>query len=297
MSAASAAAMTCALCTVMGVAVAPAASAQMGMGDRSGKLLLTGGVSQIEGAAGGGLTPWATIGGYGTNDQIGATGYYTYVDTNDFSLESYGALLSVYDRFEFSISQQSFNLQDLGAALGLGQDFKIDVTTYGAKMRLFGDAILDQDSWIPQVSAGVQYKDNEQDALVQSLGAADGDGTDFYVSATKLYLGQSLLLNGTVRFTKANQFGILGFGSAGDDDYSAQFEGSAAYLLNRQLAVGAEFRTKPDNLAGLKEETAFDVFAAWAPTKNVAVTLAYVDLGNIVIGGQEGVYASLQVGF
>ena len=31
----------------------------------SNKLLLTGGVSQIEGAAGGGLTPWAVIGGYG----------------------------------------------------------------------------------------------------------------------------------------------------------------------------------------------------------------------------------------
>ena len=28
----------------------------------SGKLLLTGGVSQVEGAAGGGLTPWAVIG-------------------------------------------------------------------------------------------------------------------------------------------------------------------------------------------------------------------------------------------
>ncbi|TAN00662.1 MAG: DUF3034 family protein, partial [Rhodanobacteraceae bacterium] len=31
-----------------------------------GKLLLTGGVTSISGAAGGGLTPWAVIGGYGT---------------------------------------------------------------------------------------------------------------------------------------------------------------------------------------------------------------------------------------
>jgi hypothetical protein len=30
----------------------------------SGKLLLTAGVSNIEGSAGGGLTPWALIGGY-----------------------------------------------------------------------------------------------------------------------------------------------------------------------------------------------------------------------------------------
>jgi hypothetical protein len=292
-NAASAAAMVCTL----SVAFTAPASAQMSGMDASGKLLLTGGVSQVEGAAGGGLTPWALIGGYGTRDQLGASGYYTRVETDDFSLDSFGALVAINNRVEFSVSQQQFNLQDLGTALGLGSNFKIDVTTYGAKVRLFGDAILEQDSWIPQVSVGVQYKDNSEDALVKSLGASDGDGTDFYVSATKLYLGQSLLLNGTVRFTKANQFGILGHGSGGNDDYEAQFEGSAAYLLNRKLAIGVEARTKPDNLAGLKEDAAYDAFIAYAPTKNFALTLAYVDLGNIVVGGQEGVYASVQVGF
>jgi len=269
----------------------------MGGMDASGRLLLTGGVSQVEGAAGGGLTPWALIGGYGTRDQVGGSAYYTRVETDDFALDSFGALVAFNNRFEVSVSQQQFNLQDVGVALGLGPDFKIDVTTYGAKVRLFGDTILEQDSWIPQVSVGVQYKDNQDDALVESLGAADADGTDFYISATKLYLAQSLLLNGAVRFTKANQFGILGHGSAGNDDYEAQFEGSVAYLLNRKLAIGAEIRTKPDKLAGLKEEAAYDAFIAWAPTKNVSLTLAYADLGNIVVGEQRGVYASIQAGF
>jgi len=41
-------------------------------GDR---LLATGGVSQIEGAGGGGLTPWALITGYGTDAQIGGTAF------------------------------------------------------------------------------------------------------------------------------------------------------------------------------------------------------------------------------
>ncbi|TAJ20480.1 MAG: DUF3034 family protein [Rugosibacter sp.] len=36
-----------------------------------GKLLLTGGVSQGEDAAGGGLTPWTFIGGHGTDDEVG----------------------------------------------------------------------------------------------------------------------------------------------------------------------------------------------------------------------------------
>src|SRR5262245_24705700 len=188
MTAASAATMACALSAAL---AAPASAQTAGMNNMSGKLLLTGGVSQVEGAAGGGLTPWALIGGYGTRDQIGANAYFTRVDTDDFSLERFGVLVAFNDRVEFSVSQQQFNLQDLAVALGLGSDFKVDVSTYGAKVRLFGDAILEQDSWIPQVSVGVQYKDNQDDAIVESLGPADADGTDFYVSATKLYLGQS----------------------------------------------------------------------------------------------------------
>lgn len=262
-------------------------------GPSSGRLLLTGGVSQVEGSAGGGLTPWALIAGYGTENQIGGAGYFTRVETDDYSLESYGVQVGIFNRVELSISQQSFNLEDVGVALGLGPEYDIDVTTYGAKVRLFGDAVLEQDSWIPQVSVGIQYKDNAQDALVQSLGADDGDGLDVYLSATKLYLDQSLLLNATVRMTQANQFGILGF----DEDYSVEFEASAAYLINRFLAIGAEYRTKPDNLAIAAEGDAFDVFVAWAPTKNVSATLAYVDLGNIVVGDQTGVYASLNFSF
>ncbi|MFY8134749.1 MAG: DUF3034 family protein, partial [Aquimonas sp.] len=60
-----------------------------------GKLLLTGGVTQVEGAGGGGLTPWALIGGYGTRDQIGASAYYTRVGLDDYTLDSYGALVGL----------------------------------------------------------------------------------------------------------------------------------------------------------------------------------------------------------
>lgn len=101
-----------------------------------------------------------------------------------------------------------------------------------------------------------------------------------------------------MRFTEANQFGILGFGGDKDDGLEPQFEASAAYLINRNLAVGAEYRTKPDNLNIATEDDAWDVFVAWAPSKHVSLTVAYVDLGNIVIrDNQRGVYASLQVGF
>ena len=264
----------------------------------SGKLLLTGGVSQVEGSAGGGLTPWAIIGGYGTRDQIGANAYYTQVNVDDYKLESFGALVGFYDRVELSFARQQFDTERVGGALGLGNRFTFTQDIIGLKVKLVGDAVLEQDSWLPQIAVGAQYKRNDQAAVLAFVGAKDDSGVDYYVSATKLYLDQSLLLNGTVRLTKANQFGILGFGGDRNDSYKAQFEASAAYLVSRNVAIGAEYRTKPDNLGIAGEDDAYDVFVAWAPYKNVSLTVAYVDLGNIVIrDDQRGVYASVQVGF
>lgn len=264
-----------------------------------GRLLLTSGVSQIEGAGGGGLSPWALIGGYGTRDEFGASFFATGVNTQDYSLTAFGGLISYANRIEVSVARQSFNLNKVGAALGLGPEFSVRQTIVGAKLKLIGDAVLEQDSLLPQISAGVQYKHNDEGAVVRSLGARDNDGVDYYVSATKVILSQSLLLNATARLTKANQFGILGFGGPGEG-YSLQGEASAALLLTRKLAIGGEYRTKPDNL-GLKEDDAFDAFIAFAPTRNVSLTLAYVDLGSIArevtMRKQRGVYASLQFGF
>ena len=264
----------------------------------SGKLLLTGGVTQVEGTAGGGLAPWAVIGGQGTRDQVGATAYYTRVDVGDYALDSYGALVGLHDRVELSVARQAFDTRAVGAALGLGQGYVIRQDIIGVKVKLAGDAVLEQDRWMPQLAIGLQRKRNNRGALLSAIGARDDSGTDVYLSATKLYLDQSLLLNTTLRFTKANQFGILGFGGDRHDGRRPQFEASAAYLLNRHLAIGAEYRQKPNNLGIAREDDAWDVFVAWAPSRNVSLTVAYVDLGNIVIRDQQrGVYASLQVGF
>lgn len=263
-----------------------------------GKLLLTGGVSPIEGAAGGGLTPWAVIGGYGTASQVGANAHATYVRTQDFALTTYGALVGVANRVELSVSRQVFDTRAAGAQLGLGSGFKFNMDTIGLKVRLFGDAVLDQDTWVPQVAAGIQFKHNEQGDILKAIGATSNSGTDFYVSATKLLLSQSLLLSGTLRFTKANQFGLLGFGGDKANTYRPQFEASLAYLLSRHVAVGAEYRSKPDNLGFAREQDAYDAFIAWAPAKHVSLTLAYVSLGDIAtIRHQRGPYASLQLGF
>ncbi len=282
----------------------------------TGKLLLTGGVSSIDGAAGGGLTPWAVIGSNATADEIGGSAYVTNVGTKDYGLNIYGAAVGFKDRVELSIARQDFNTRGTGTALGL-PGLHLKQTIVGAKVRVLGDAILDSDTLMPQVAVGVQYKtlgSTGLDGTLEALGARR-HGTDFYVSATKLFLGQSLLLNGTLRATKGNQNGLLGYGATlggKEDKYSLQPEFSVAYLVSKNIAVGAEYRFMRNKLEtagraaglgnGLRSENWKDVFVAWAPSKNLSLTLAYVDLGVIVPATtgnrkQTGYYLSAQIAF
>ena len=61
--------------------------------------------------------------------------------------------------------------------------------------------------------------------------------------------------------------------------------------------MGAELRTKPSNLSIALEQDAWDIFAAYFFSKNLSATVAYADLGNIVIKNhQGGAYLSLQAG-
>ena len=286
----------------------------------TGKLLLTGGVSTVSGSAGGGITPWAVIGTQATEGEVGVSAFATRVGTLDYALKSYGAAVAIHDRVEVSVAQQDF---DAGPAVALNgiapfgiepkPHLKMDIV--GVKVKLLGDAILEAQSLVPQISVGIEHKRLRPGSLggVMDFLGVDRSGTDFYVSATKLLLDKGLLLSGTLRYTKANQNGLLGFGSAapGRDRYSLQPEISVAYLLRRDLAIGAEYRFKPNNLqalgaaAGLgdalREDDWKDVFIAWAPSKNLSLTLAYVDLGRIVPGvaprRQTGYYFSAQAGF
>lgn len=294
-----------AACSFALALVAGAAAAQ----GSSGKLLLTGGVSSIDGAAGGGLTPWATIGSYATEGQFGASAFATGVKTSDYSLADFGVAASYGERIEFSLARQDLDTKDNIAPLGF-PGLRLKQTIVGAKLRVVGDAVLDSDSLMPAIAVGVLHKKLDTldsfKAVLSSLGAKDS-GTDVYVSATKLLLAQSTLVNVTLRATKANQNGLLGFGSTGHDSYKLQPEISLAYLLSRNLAIGAEYRAKPDNLNpspfgdGLKEDDWKDLFVAWAPSKHISLTVAYVDLGKIVPAlvpkRQRGAYLSAQLGF
>lgn len=283
--------------SALAAALAPAA-AHAGEAAYMGKLLLTGGVSAVEGEGGGGLAAWSTITGYETRDGTGANVHATYVGLKDFSLRSGGVAVGFKDRLELSYARQAFDTGATGGKLGLGDGFTFNQDVVGVKLRLLGDAVYDQDSLLPQVSVGLQYKHNDKGAIIHAVGGRHDSGVDYYVAATKLFLNESLLLDATLRATKANQMGLLGFGGDRSDSYSVQAEGSAALLLSRHLAVGAEYRTKPDNLGFAHESDWADVFVAYALNKHLSVTAAYVDLGDIAtFRRQRGGYVSLQAGF
>jgi hypothetical protein len=218
----------------------------------SGKLLATGGVSNIEGAGGGGISTCALITGYGTRDSVGGNAHFTYIPLSNFGVRETGASLGFFNRVEVSYSNLWFDTGNTGAKLGVGDGFTFEQDVVGLKTRLFGDAVYDQDSWLPQVSAGVEYKTTDHTPILATVGAKGHDGVDFYLAATKLFLSESLLVNATLRLTKANKIGILGFGGPRGDGYQSQFEGSIAYLLAKNIAIGGEYRTMPHNLGFMK---------------------------------------------
>jgi Protein of unknown function (DUF3034) len=261
-----------------------------------GKLLLTNAISTVEGSSGGGIARWATIGGRQTPGGIGASAHATAIELPDFGWRSYGVALGLGDRIELSIARADFDTRDAGAVLGLGQGYTFNLDTFGAKLRLAGDLVYGE-AWLPQIAVGIEHKRSRDGGIALALGAADDKGTDVTLSATKLLLARSLLINATLRYTQANELGLLGFGSAAGAGYKLQFEGSLGYQLSRRAVIGAEYRSKPDNL-GLGEDDWMDLFAAYALTDHLTLTAAYVDLGSIAtFSDQRGGFLSAQVAF
>ena len=284
------------------------ALAESWFGDQ-GKLLLTAGFSTVEGAGGGGLTPWALITGYGSRDSWGANTYVTGIGLRDFDFSAVGVGIGIRDRVELSFSRQQ--LEGTGGPL---DRISVSQDVIGAKLRIFGDAVYAQDSWAPQVAIGALVKHNRgirdggrsgaPDLVsVTQLGASDEDDIDYYASATKIWLAQGLLVNATVRYTRANQFGLLGFGGDRDDDATIQGEATLAYLLQRKIAIGVEYRTRDRHLGVDDESAAWDAFVAWTPNRHISILAAYANLGSIAApltgraADQAGAYLSAQLGF
>lgn len=324
----------CALALAAGGLCAPAHAGWY----NDGKVLATGGVITVDGAGGGGITPWATISGYETRDGINGGLHYTWVYLPNYSLNSYGATIGFFDRVELSYTNSvlptgsTFDTVGLATRLisGTGVDtgvepfnttIKMDV--FGAKVRLFGEAIYDSDNLIPQVAIGGFYKSNRNETLLKTLQANKAKDWEAYLSATKIFFPLNTLVNVTLRYTSANETGLTGFGGPNGNKKKIRPEVSIAYLLAKNTAIGGEYQRHGRNLEGKSvvvnginvtdltgvlggtgqaliqhESDWYDLFFAYLPNKNLSFTLAYAMLGNITLTpNQNGFYFSMHATF
>lgn len=304
-----------------------------------GKVLLTGGVFTVDGAGGGGAVPWATITGYETRDGINGGVGFTYVKLPNYDLNFFGGSIGFFDRLEISAMSAKLStdlpiVDVIGLVSSLGLDNGVDpwntqihMQTYGAKLRLFGDAVYTADSWIPQTAIGFLYKDNTTpEFVINTLGAAENKDWEAYMAFTKVLFRYSTLVNFTARYTAANQIGLTGFGACNgfgpskvcNDDKEVRAEVSVAHLLKKNFAIGFEYQMHGDNLdnrsinlanlpltgltellggvglGGLEdalqqqeESDWWDFFFAYAPSKNYSITIAYLMLGNIAVAENQ----------
>ncbi|MEG8048169.1 DUF3034 family protein [Sphingomonas aerolata] len=281
----------------MATAVMTTAPAAAREGRAGGKLMLTNGVTTIEGSSGGGISTWALIAGNETVDGIGGSAHVSVILLPDYRWQSHGAAIGVHDRLELSYARQNLDTRDVGAKLGIGRGYTLNQDVFGAKLRVVGDAVYGS-PYLPQIAIGMQYKRSSDPQIVAAVGGRHTRGTDLYVAATKLLLRQSILLGTTIRYTKANQNGLLGFGGDRGANRRVQVESTLGYQISRQLVVGGEYRSKPDNLGFATENDWKTVYAAYAINKNLTATAALVDLGSIATAErQRGGFLSLQTAF
>ncbi|WP_339482195.1 DUF3034 family protein [Pseudomonas sivasensis] len=264
----------------------------------NGRLIATGGASSIEGTAGGGITPWAVLAGYGEQHEWGATAFATSVNLPDYRLDVAGLALAYDNRVEVSFARQRFDLGSLVHKLNLPED-NLGQDVLGVKVRLFGDVIYDR---LPQVSLGLEYKHQTNFDIPSLVGAQRDSDVEGYLAASRLFMGAAfgynVLVNGSLRYSRANETGLLGFGGDRRDRRSLLKEGSVALLFNPRWAVGVEYREKPDNLSFAGESDWADVFVGYFPNKHVSFVLAYARLGEIAtLDNQNGTYLSVQGSF
>lgn len=263
--------------------------------------------TNVEGSAGGGLVPMALM------HPQGPLFSYTNLTTQDFGIQSIAIGGSIADRAEVSFGHLMATVPSSYAAFYT--DNRITVNTFGLKFK-----VLDMSDSAPQVVIGLQAKSSSGSLLdtLQAVGAIGGkSGTDVYAAATKVVTvgGKGVVLNGILRATKANQMGILGFGggtaAGGKTGYSVNPELSAGVFLADNVILGGEYRAKPNNISstvaglGIKEDDAYSLFMVYLVNKSMAITAAYVNLGQVgasktVVAGaakQDGLYLQMQANF
>ncbi len=291
----------------------------------------------IDSGGGGAIVPWAYISNAPKGGGVGmpAGSIWTWV-SDSYTINFWPVAVSIGDRIELGIAYQNLDISTLKsdlrsdslAALPNVLDTKLDnvqMITAHAKFQF-----LKETESLPAMAISVSYKkaldvdevnDNLTSGARNTLGASapevlkwmgldDDAGFEFNLMATKLWKTKIPILTAVnLRYTQAHQLGFLGF----SDDWSINPEFTLAILPEPNIAIGVEYRKKPDEYKSLNrylganggaaagyrplddysfgEDDFIDFFVAYLPTPNLTIAAGVANIGNVVHRETKSIWA------
>ena len=246
----------------------------------------------IEGYSGGAITPLAYLCNYcncgcGRKHLVGPTVSYSFMGISTKTLSTFVVTQPICNRVEFGYALNHLRLGSLYddiRKMGLNPGRR-EVYLHHFNIRA---NLLPENSFnlpLPAVSAGVHFKYNyglkqinrKVGKAFSAIGLDKHYGVDYTVTMSKMFptlaIGRPVILTGGIRFSKAAQLGLFGFG----DTYRASFEGSVVCLPTDFLVLGYEFRQKRNpygQIPGLvgDEDNWQALSASWIVNKHLTVS-------------------------
>lgn len=259
----------------------------------------------IEGYSGGAITPMAYICnwcqcGCGGKDHRPPSVSYSWMNIGTKNLHTIAVTQSWLGRFEFGYAINRLSVGSLRDDIQKATGISIRKAVYLHHFN-FRANILPENSFdlpLPAITFGVHFKynqgveniDRKLGGALSSIGYKRNWGVDYTLTASKMFpklaFGRPLILTGGLRFTKAAQMGLLGFGS----ECRMFFEGSVVCMPTDWLVLGYEFRQKDSpydqfsavpGLVG-KEDNWHAFSASWIVNKRLTISALYGLTGNVV---------------
>ena len=212
--------------------------------------------------------------------QFGA--WYVNLSDVDVDWTTFGAAVTAFKRLELS-----YGYELIAPA---GENIK--KSNVGAKLNLIPENWGGK-NFVPAVSAGAIWKSTSEVAE-----GSDDSAVDYYLVATKLItqLPRPVLVSAGVLNTKEQVTGVFGYNDGSDTTFFANVD----VLPLDNVAVGVEFKQGAE-YGTFKNESYYDVHAAWIANPNLSLIAAYVNAGDekseTKAGLGDGVVLSAQYAF
>ena len=254
----------------------------------------------FEGIGGGGIVPGAHLVNPPKDGKwIGKPAIMQWAairgDTNFYTT---GFAFSLLDRFELGYTRAILDYKRIRDDIKKLSGDILDPKKDYIYMDVFHikTMILKEKKISPAFAVTAEFKfnktiDNINDNIGQALntiGYDDDFGVDFDFSFSKIIPDLILFpifVHLNIRLTKAAQVGFFGFSS----NYTVNPEISAGISVRRDMAVGFEYRVKPDEYGSLayalpgftlNEDDMWDVSFTYLPTERLSFSIAYCGFGT-----------------